>query len=94
MWQAELEHRIPKARYMRTDKKKFVKQLTQIERRQARLRRIKAQFPNRLNHKQADKIERNLRDHHNIGLSQYSYEHIGTFLRVHAEDPAVKVREP
>jgi hypothetical protein len=39
--QGELEHRRPKAWHLRTDRKAFVKQMTQIERRQARIRRIK-----------------------------------------------------
>jgi hypothetical protein len=34
----ELEHRSPKARYTRTSRKGFIKQMTQIERRQARIR--------------------------------------------------------
>ena len=38
--QGELEHRTPKGRYKRTSKKAFKTQLVQIERRQARIRRI------------------------------------------------------
>lgn len=30
-------------------------------------------------------------EHHHIGLSQNLHEHIGTFLRKHAGDPAIKV---
>ncbi|KAG6830763.1 hypothetical protein H0H92_014844 [Tricholoma furcatifolium] len=40
MVQGELEHRWPKGNYRRTSKKDYQKQLAQIERRQARLRRI------------------------------------------------------
>jgi hypothetical protein len=39
--QVELEHRASKARYARTSRKAYVKQLTAIERRQARLCRIR-----------------------------------------------------
>ena len=39
--QGELEHRSPKSRYACTDRKSFIKQLTVIERRQARIRRIR-----------------------------------------------------
>lgn len=39
--QGELEHRSPKSRYTCTDRKGFIKQLTVIERRQARIRRIR-----------------------------------------------------
>jgi hypothetical protein len=42
--QGELEHRTRKARYRRTDRKNFQKQLAQIERRTARLRRIRARL--------------------------------------------------
>jgi hypothetical protein len=39
--QGELEHRTPKARYKRTSRKAAIKQLTQIEQRQERIRRIR-----------------------------------------------------
>ena len=47
MVQSELEHRIPKSRYKRTSRKKFIKQLTEIEWRQARLRRIRQKLNTR-----------------------------------------------
>lgn len=37
----ELEHRSPKSRYLRTSRKHFEQQLGHIERRQARIRRIR-----------------------------------------------------
>lgn len=37
----ELEHRSPKSRYLRMSRKNFEKQLGNIERRQARIRRIR-----------------------------------------------------
>ncbi len=39
--QIELEHRSSKSRYLRTNRKNFEKQLGDIERRQARNRRIR-----------------------------------------------------
>jgi hypothetical protein len=68
----------------------FVKQLAQIERRQARIRRIQA----RLHHNkqtQREAVANTPHEHHHIGLSQNQHEHIGTFLRKNTSDPAVKV---
>jgi hypothetical protein len=86
-WQGELEHRSPKARYRRTDRRSFIKQLTQIERRQARIRRIKQKCRQNRNERVANTPEA----HHHIGRSENQFEHIGTFLNAHAGDPAVKV---
>jgi hypothetical protein len=65
----------------------FVKQLARIERREARLRRIR----NKLGW-QSEIVANGLQEHHHIGLSQSRYEHIGTFLRRNMGDPAIKVR--
>lgn len=51
-----------------------------------------AKFPDRTTAAKTDKVEIDLLKHHHIGKSQEHYEHIGTFLRAHAYDPAVKVR--
>jgi hypothetical protein len=85
--QGELEHRTSKSRYKRTDRKQFVKQLAQIERRQARIRRIRARdgtFPR-------ERVDMSPVAHHHIGISQNDYLHIGTFLRKNLGDPAVRV---
>jgi hypothetical protein len=94
--QGELEHRTSKARYKQTDKKDFVRQLAKIERREARLRRLRAKLSDgglsdggQLQDEEtvaADPLK-----HHHIGRSQNNYYHIGTFLRNNAADPAVKV---
>lgn len=90
--QGELEHRRPKARFTRTDKKKFVKQMTRIERREARLRRIRANLRKAGNIMEASEGKLCLLDcHHHIGTSQHIYNHIGTFLRRNAGDPAIQV---
>jgi hypothetical protein len=88
--QMELEHRTPKYRYKRTDKKKpFIKQLARIERREARLRRIRAKL-SKDNTREA--VGNTPHEHHHIGVSQNQFEHLGTFLRDHSGDPAIKVR--
>jgi len=88
--QGELEHRTPKARYKRTDRRHFVRQLAQIERRETRIRRIRARltqnYPN-----QFERAPDTLRQHHYVGASQNQYEHIGTFLQKYSGDPATKV---
>lgn len=90
--QGELEHRRPKARFSRTDKKKYIKQMTRIEQREMRLRRIQAKL--RKTGKVIDVNDskrRLLSCHHHIGISQKHYEHIGTFLWKNAGDPAIQV---
>jgi hypothetical protein len=88
--QGELEHRSPKARYKRTSRKSFAKQLTQIERRQARLRHLRAR------HQKAgtpprEEVAATPDMHHVIGKSQNYPENIPLFLQKHAGDPAIKV---
>lgn len=83
----ELEHRTSKARYLRTDRKAFVKQLTRMERRQTRLRRIKQKLSTST---RVEDVATTPDAHHHIGLSENRYEHIGTFLRTNSGDPAIK----
>lgn len=93
IFQGELEHRNPKARYRRTSKKHFVKQLSRIERRQARIRRIRDRYLGAS--KAISSVESNTtispEAHHHIGKSQNEYEPIGAFLLKNAEDPAIEV---
>jgi hypothetical protein len=92
MPQGELEHRAPKARYKRTDRhpKRFIKQLAQIERRQARIRRIRARTAS---HRPREHVASTPHEHHHISVSQNDHEHIGTFLRDNTGDPAIQVCE-
>ncbi|KAF8074943.1 hypothetical protein FPV67DRAFT_1408331 [Lyophyllum atratum] len=89
----ELEHRTPKARYRRTDRKHYIKGITQIERRQTRIRRIRAKnFPIR---KVPSTEDVSLAGpcpevHHKIGKSENTPEHIGMFIRRNDGDPAIK----
>jgi hypothetical protein len=64
--------------------------MTQIERRQARIRRIRAQnFASKKAEKETVAVAPHL--HHCIGKSQNEPEHIGLFVQKHSGDPAVKV---
>jgi hypothetical protein len=64
--------------------------MTQIERRQARIRRIQ--------HKMTSKTPRDKSialtpdAHYQIGLSENCHEHIPSFLQAHKGDPAIQVR--
>lgn len=68
--------------------------MTQIERRQARIRRIREQLNSSTNPKAAVDVEAttppNARYH--IGKSQNEPEHITAFIQKNAGDPAVKVK--
>jgi hypothetical protein len=62
--------------------------MAQIERRQARIRRIRAKnFPD----KKPDAVANDPDVHHHIGKSQNNPEHIGFFVQKHSGDPAIKV---
>jgi hypothetical protein len=90
-YQGELEHRSAKSRYTRTSRKGFLRQLAQIERRQARIRRICEKYQagdwpvNQFNPGSPN-------GHHNIGKSQNQPENIPSFLCKHSGDPAIVVR--
>jgi len=86
--QSEHEHKTPKARYKRTDRKHFIKQIAAIERRQTRIRRIceKRSTP------YSKPVPRLPQGHHHIARSEDDWDHIGTFLIRHQGDPATYVR--
>lgn len=87
--QGELEHRRPKAWHIRTNRRDFIKQITRIERRQARIRRIKHKLTAR--RAQSEDVATSPDAHHHIGSSQKHHEHIPSFLQVHKGDPAIQV---
>jgi hypothetical protein len=64
--------------------------MTQIERRQARIRRICKRLQNTGNFLTED-IARTAEGHHNIGKSQNFPENIYSFLQKNNGDPAIKV---
>jgi hypothetical protein len=74
---------------MRTSRKHFVRQLTQIERRQARLRRIRTRCKES-RRSTGEEIATSPDVHHVIGQSQNHPVHIPTFLQDNADDPAIK----
>jgi len=89
--QGELEHRTSKARYHRTDRKEFVKQITSIERREARIHRIRdKQSPHGAVIE--EEVATSPEAHFHVGKSQNHPEHIPLFLQRHLGDPAVRVR--
>ena len=86
--QGELKHRISKVRFTRTSRKGYVSQLASIERRQARIRRIRMRR-NALN--LADPVPNRAEEHHVIGLSQNFPEDLTRFMQTNMGDPAVRV---
>ena len=69
-----------------------MKQLSQIERREARLRRIQSKLHNNQPPVRRESVAKTLKEHHHIALSQNFYEHIGTFLQKNVGDPAIQVK--
>jgi hypothetical protein len=67
-----------------------VKQLTQIERRQARIRRIRDKIFHRP-HVEISELATRPEAHHYIGLTQKYHTHIGSYLRSHQGDSAIIV---
>lgn len=68
-------------------------QMTRIERREARIRRIREQLrmPITGKSKRSSTSGKALKHRYLIGDSEHVYRHIGTFLRSHDGDPAIKV---
>ncbi|KAG2054377.1 hypothetical protein BDR06DRAFT_982438 [Suillus hirtellus] len=86
----ELEHRMPKGRYCRTDRRNFICQLTQIECHQMCLHCIKQQQAIQVSHAQVDETAIDPQLHHHIGRSEKSFNELGHYLCRHAGDPAIK----
>jgi hypothetical protein len=68
-----------------------MKQLTRIERRQARIRAIRAR-QNQAGIPPNEEVDIKPEAHHVIGKSQNSPENVPLFLQKFAGDPAVKVK--
>ncbi|KAG6916135.1 hypothetical protein DXG01_008326 [Tephrocybe rancida] len=93
----ELEHRSPKARYRRTSRKNYVRQMALIERRQAHLRQIRARVTaattgsgRRLEDEDDDDSAPEFATHHKIGKSENVSENIALFYKSNLSDPALK----
>lgn len=76
---------------MRTSRKDYVKQLAQIERRQARLRRIHARR-SQPGKPPCEEVPTTPEARYVIGKTQNQPENISLFLQKYAGDPAVKVK--
>lgn len=94
----ELEHRSPKSRYLRTSRKDFEKQLGQIERRQARIRRIRQKLNESGNdvqksfiHEKSPGPEATVAATYHIGKTQNHPFDVGILARKNYLDPAAKV---
>ena len=87
--QGKLEHCRPKGWHSQTDRKNFVKQMTQIERRQTRICRIKHKLMS--TRAPVEVVATAPEAHHHIGTSQKRHEHIPSFVCDHEGDPAVQV---
>jgi hypothetical protein len=88
--QGELEHRCAKANYARTDRREFIKQMAQIERRQARIRRIYTEnFPDA--EANDDDVALGPESHYNIGKTENLPLHMSPFVQRHSGDPAIEV---
>jgi hypothetical protein len=88
--QGELEHRTSKARYCRTDRKEFVKQMASIERREAHI--LSIQDKELLQGAAVEEeVATSPEAHFHVRKSQNFLENIPLFLKWHAGDPAIKV---
>lgn len=79
-----------KARFLRTSRKDFIRQLTQIERRQERIRRIRERVDG-VHHTLQEPIPRDPMKHYQVGKSQNHPVDVANFSRQNSNDPAVKV---
>ncbi|KAF9455911.1 hypothetical protein BDZ94DRAFT_1148130, partial [Collybia nuda] len=92
----ELEHKTPKKWYLRTSRKNFVQQITQIERRQSRICKIRSTL-----NRERNNPSTGMRDIdepsdidplvcYHIGKTQNNPVHIPSFLQANAWDPSLK----
>ncbi len=80
----ELEHRSPKSRYLRTSRKDFEAQLSRIERRQTRIRRIRQKLDDHIKNHQALAHEKAPETHtldYHIGKTQNHVLDLGSLTR-------------
>ncbi len=91
----ELEHRSGKSRYRRTNRKEFEKQLSQIERRQARIRRIRQRLNARIRAEESFIREKRpewaAEGAYHIGKTQNHPLDVRVLAKESCHDPAAKV---
>jgi hypothetical protein len=90
-YQSELEHRTSKARFSRTNGRLIPMQLSKIERRQSRIRRIRETTQQPLHQTDVNDNLTDPRAQYNMGKTQNSPVHLPTFLHKNNDDPAIKV---
>jgi hypothetical protein len=91
--QGELEHRTLKSQYHRTDQREYVKQMTQIEHQEARIRHIRMKtFGKDEESTSYEQVALNPHIHHCIRQSENFYEHIGLNFTECSGDSAVRVK--
>lgn len=88
--QSELEHRVTKAAFARTNRKEYVKQVARIERRQARIRRIKAK-QRESKEPDLEKVASSPESSYVVGKSQDLPIDLVPFSERYSRDPALKV---
>lgn len=92
----ELEHRSPKSRYLRTSCKNFETQLSHIERRQARIRRIRqrlnesSKIREAFDHEIVPESSESTFDYH-IGKTENYPTDLGVLARETPNSPVTKV---
>lgn len=93
IYQSELEHKISKARFIRTSGRSIPEQISKIELRQRRIRMIREKMhrPNLHSQNEPDDLINDPRAQYNMGKTQKSPVHVPTFLRKNDGDPAIKV---
>lgn len=93
----ELEHKSPKSRYRRTSRKDFEKELVCIERRQARIRRIRQKLDDKkkaqdaLTHEKRPTSELLDQYDYHIGIMQDHPVDLKIFAQEKRQDPAAKL---
>ncbi len=90
----ELEHRSPKSRYLRTSRKDFEKQLGRIERRQARIRRIRQKLDDSKKIRESfvkEKGPQSTDITYHIGKTQNHPLDVRDLAQKHRLDPAARV---
>lgn len=84
--QGEREHLRPKGSFLRTSGKNYTKQLTQIERRETRIRQLSYK------HGKQESVSKDLKQRYHIGETEKCPVVLPLFLQRNSGDPAIKVR--
>ncbi|KAI0064190.1 hypothetical protein BV25DRAFT_1800682 [Artomyces pyxidatus] len=86
---AKLEHHTSKVRYKRTSRREFVRDMARIERRQHKIRQIRARTCSATDRTVEDTPSAS-HEHYNVGVSENYPVNITLFQQENSRDPAVK----